>query len=154
MLTDNRPAAIMLAIFTAENLLAHKASSVCTEIQAPQNIAVAKFAKDRTTAKINHITGITLAGQLRRVGVSTMVPEKSCQGIVHGIYSGTSTEGLMQNLYASGTEIRTPRKMGRSETALITFAGFCIPLWCSIIKKNTSASSTNPKHSSAMPAYV
>ncbi|CAN7990159.1 unnamed protein product, partial [Ixodes hexagonus] len=129
VLTSYRPAAIMLATRTAANLLAHETDSVYIEIQDAQNIAVARHLKDTTTAKINRITGVTLGGQLRRVCVYTMAPDNSCKGIVHGIDNGTTTEQLMQDLRAPGTEIITARMMGRTETALITFEGSYVPLY-------------------------
>ncbi|KAH9382443.1 hypothetical protein HPB48_004295 [Haemaphysalis longicornis] len=54
-------------------------------------------------------------------------PTDSCGGVIHGVQANTPPEELAANLISTGASIISARMMGRTETALITFAGSTIP---------------------------
>ncbi|KAH9360787.1 hypothetical protein HPB48_018242 [Haemaphysalis longicornis] len=54
-------------------------------------------------------------------------PTDSCRGVIHGVQANTPPEELAANLISTGASIIAARMMGRTETALITFAGSTNP---------------------------
>ncbi|KAH9360700.1 hypothetical protein HPB48_011484 [Haemaphysalis longicornis] len=54
-------------------------------------------------------------------------PTDSCRGVIHGVQANTPPEELAANLISTGASIISARMMGRTEIALITFAGSTIP---------------------------
>lgn len=127
VLATHRPAALMMAIESAANLLQSEAKAIYVDVPRHQNIAVIKSLRDSATEKIVRVTGIYIGGQIRRVRIYATAPEDSCRGIVRGIEAGTTPEELMQHLCAPGTDVLSARMMGRSETALLTFRGTYVP---------------------------
>ncbi|KAH9370528.1 hypothetical protein HPB48_006281 [Haemaphysalis longicornis] len=85
VLATHRPAALMMAIESAANLLQSEAKAIYVDVPRHQNIAVIKSLRDSATEKIVRITGIYIGGQIRRVRIYATAPEDSCRGIVHGI---------------------------------------------------------------------
>ncbi|KAH9380671.1 hypothetical protein HPB48_000066 [Haemaphysalis longicornis] len=118
VLATHRPAALMMAIESAANLLQSEAKAIYVDVPRHQNIAVIKSLRDSATEKIVRITGIYIGGQIRR--------KTQCRGIVHESRP-VHAEELMQNLCAPNTDVLSARMMGRSETALLTFSGTYVP---------------------------
>ncbi|KAH9374125.1 hypothetical protein HPB48_005394 [Haemaphysalis longicornis] len=62
-------------------------------------------------------------------------PTELCRGVIHGVEANTPPEELAANLISTGASIISARMMGRTETALITFAGSPTPRY--VIYHNT-----------------
>ncbi|KAH9374448.1 hypothetical protein HPB48_016376 [Haemaphysalis longicornis] len=115
VLATHRPAALMMAIEIAADLLQSEAKAIYVDVPRHQNIAVISSLRDYATEKIVQIIGIYIGGQIRRVRVYATATEDLCRGIVHGIEAGTSPEELMQNLCAPNTDVLSARMMGGRE---------------------------------------
>ncbi|KAH9376830.1 hypothetical protein HPB48_009738 [Haemaphysalis longicornis] len=85
VLATHGPAALMMAIESAANLLQSEAKAIYIDVPHPQNNSLIKSLHDSASENIVRITGIYIGGQIRRVRIYATATEDSCRGIVPGI---------------------------------------------------------------------
>ncbi|KAH7985775.1 hypothetical protein HPB49_026277 [Dermacentor silvarum] len=73
------------------------------------------------------VASIILAGRIYAVAPYLAAPTNSCRGVIHGIAPDATQEELLRDLDSYQADILLARRMGNTNSALITFAGMHVP---------------------------
>ncbi|KAG0410744.1 hypothetical protein HPB47_012165 [Ixodes persulcatus] len=96
-------------------------------IRQDQNLAIVSTPDESVAVRAREIPGITIDGRQFEVQAYVALPDNSCRGVISGISPQTTTDQLMEGLYARETNILFARMMGRTNTAIVTFEGLSVP---------------------------
>lgn len=96
-------------------------------VQVAQNIALISTPSEIIATNLNKMASLTLGPHRYPISAYIASPDNSCKGIITGPDAGTTPTELLDHLLAPGVEILHARMMGRTATAIITFAGLKVP---------------------------
>ncbi|KAH9363381.1 hypothetical protein HPB48_006487 [Haemaphysalis longicornis] len=96
-------------------------------IRRDQNLVVVSTPDLDIAKKIQQITTLNMESKQYEVTAYIAVPDNSSKGIITGIAANTTTDELVEHLRSPNAEIIHARMMGKSTTALLTFAGLRVP---------------------------
>lgn len=98
-----------------------------TRVDEVQNIAIVSTPDEDLARNIRDLQSLHILGNEYEITAYIAAPDDSSRGVVHGIPPGTPISELIDNLHAPGYEILTARMLGKTSTALVTFAGKRVP---------------------------
>lgn len=123
------PSKLHAALSLAAKLSASEAPCFMVRIDDAKNLAFLLCKDAATTEKLRPVPAVTIDQRQHRLSIYQAAAQNSCKGVMHNIATGTNPETLMQNLSALDRDltILAARMMGRTATAIITFAGTHVP---------------------------
>lgn len=115
------------AISTAAQISDATQDRITYRIRKDQNLIVVSTPDLVIAKKIQQITTLNMSGKQYEVTAYIAVPDNSSKGVITGIAANTPTDELIDHLRSPNAEIIHARMMGKSTTALLTFAGLQVP---------------------------
>ncbi|KAH9372207.1 hypothetical protein HPB48_019212 [Haemaphysalis longicornis] len=98
-----------------------------TRVDEEQSIAIVSTPDEDLARNIRDLQSLHILSNDYEITAYIAAPDDSSRGVVHGIPPGTPISELIDNLHAPGYEILTARMLGKTSTALVTFAGKRVP---------------------------
>ncbi|KAH7945288.1 hypothetical protein HPB49_009035 [Dermacentor silvarum] len=96
-------------------------------VQVAQNTALISTPSEIIATNLNKMASLKLGPHRYPISAYIASPDNSCKGIITGRDAATTPTELLDYLLAPGVEILHARMMGRTATAIITFAGLKVP---------------------------
>ncbi|KAH9383604.1 hypothetical protein HPB48_025275 [Haemaphysalis longicornis] len=122
-----KPIAISQAIAAAAHLTPSELQDTLLQPQPDKNIISVSTFRMSALTKLRGLQSLRIQDTDIPLRAYLGAPTDSCRGVIHGVQANTPPEELAANLISTGASIISARMMGRTETALITFAGSTIP---------------------------
>ncbi|KAH7964979.1 hypothetical protein HPB49_002724 [Dermacentor silvarum] len=117
---------ILPAFIRAAKLSAHACADVSVHLRNRNRLAILKTHHIELASRLLSVESIMLAGRIYAVAPYLAAPTNSCRGVIHGIAPDASQEELLRDLDSYQADILLARRMGNTNSALITFAGMHI----------------------------
>lgn len=96
-------------------------------IDPDQNIAIIGTPSQAAANNLATLTVLHLGGKVYEVRAYQASPHDSVRGVIHGIPAEADSEYLMEMVCAHDATLIQARRMGKSNSALLTFAGKRLP---------------------------
>ena len=126
---------VVAAINSACRLSPAERNGITIRLRQDQNLAIVSTPNEGVAVRARAITSITIDGIQFEVQAYVAMPDNSCRGVISGISPDTTTDQLMDCLYARQTNIIYARMMGRTNTAIVTFEGLLFPYFINYDKR-------------------
>ncbi|KAH7977353.1 hypothetical protein HPB49_000851 [Dermacentor silvarum] len=118
---------ILPAFIRAAKLPAHTCADVSVHLRNRNRLAILKTHHIELASRLLSVESIVLAGRIYAVAPYLAAPTNSCRGVIHGIAHDATQEELLRDLDSYQADILLARRMGNTNSALITFAGMHVP---------------------------
>ncbi|KAH7978791.1 hypothetical protein HPB49_006767 [Dermacentor silvarum] len=118
---------ILPAFIRAAKLPAHTCADVSVHLRNRNRLAILKTHHIELASRLLSVESIVLAGRIYAVAPYLAAPTNSCRGVIHGIAPDATQEELLRDLDSYQADILLARRMGNTNSALITFAGMHVP---------------------------
>ncbi|KAH7978776.1 hypothetical protein HPB49_006733 [Dermacentor silvarum] len=118
---------ILPAFIRAAKLPAHTCADVSVHLRNRNRLAILKTHHIELARRLLSVASIILAGRIYAVAPYLAAPTNSCRGVIHGIAPDATPEELLRDLDSYQADILLARRMGNTNSALITFAGMHVP---------------------------
>ncbi|KAH7960240.1 hypothetical protein HPB49_018100 [Dermacentor silvarum] len=118
---------ILPAFIRAAKLPAHTCADVSVHLRNRNRLAILKTHHIELASRLLSVESIVLAGRMYAVAPYLAAPTNSCRGVIHGIAPDATQEELLRDLDSYQADILLARRMGNTNSALITFAGMHVP---------------------------
>ncbi|KAH7973731.1 hypothetical protein HPB49_004535 [Dermacentor silvarum] len=118
---------ILPAFIRAAKLPAHTCADVSVHLRNRNRLAILKTHHIELASRLLSVESIVLAGRIYAVAPYLAAPTNSCRGVIHGIAPNATQEELLRDLDSYQADILLARRMGNTNSALITFAGMHVP---------------------------
>ncbi|KAH7979632.1 hypothetical protein HPB49_010221 [Dermacentor silvarum] len=118
---------ILPAFIRAAKLPAHTCADVSVHLRNRNRLAILKTHHIELASRLLSVESIVLAGRIYAVAPYLAAPTNSCRGVIHGIAPDATQEELLHDLDSYQADILLARRMGNTNSALITFAGMHVP---------------------------
>ncbi|KAH7979097.1 hypothetical protein HPB49_008179 [Dermacentor silvarum] len=118
---------ILPAFIRAAKLPAHTCADVSVHLRNRNRLAILKTHHIELARRLLSVASIILAGRIYAVAPYLAAPTNSCRGVIHGIAPDATQEELLRDLDSYQADILLARRMGNTNSALITFAGMHVP---------------------------
>ncbi|KAH7952885.1 hypothetical protein HPB49_002327 [Dermacentor silvarum] len=105
----------------------HTCADVSVHLRNRNRLAILKTHHIDLVSHLLSVGSIMLAGRIYAVAPYLAAPPNSCRGVIHGAAPDTTPEELLRDLDCYQADILLARRMGNTNSALITFAGMHIP---------------------------
>lgn len=122
------PEKLLMAIATETNLPVG-AVNVKMRIDGDQNVLVVSTPSEATAMKLSKIKKLTIDGNSYEVASYAPAPDNSCKGVIHNIDLDTTPDTVLKRIEDPGYEVLTCRRLGNTETMVITFCGNRVPYY-------------------------
>lgn len=96
-------------------------------VNEQQNILVASTPYQSTASALSKIQKLTIGATTYAIASYGISPDNSCRGVIHSREKDATNEELLEAISAPGYEPLTCRRLGDSDTILITFIGKKVP---------------------------
>ncbi|KAH9372246.1 hypothetical protein HPB48_003453 [Haemaphysalis longicornis] len=117
-----------MAIATVANLPVG-AVNVKMRIDGDQNVLVMSTPSETTAMTLSNIKRLTIDGKSYEVASYAPSPDNSCKGVIHNIDLDTTPDTVLKRIEDPGYEVLTCRRLGNTETMVITFCGKRVPCY-------------------------
>ncbi|KAH7933017.1 hypothetical protein HPB49_006760 [Dermacentor silvarum] len=113
---------ILSALIRAAKLPVHTCADVSVYLRNRNRLAILKAHHIELVTRLLNVECIILAPYLA-------APTNSCRDVIHNVAPDTTPEELLHELHCYKADILLARRMGNTNSALITFAGTHIPFF-------------------------
>lgn len=96
-------------------------------INEQQNIIIACTCNEEDAVELSKIQLLRLAGKEVLVAAYPTLPTDVCRGIIHGVSPEASNGDIEREVQAPGFNILGARRLGKTNSAMIVFAGNKVP---------------------------
>ncbi|KAG0430413.1 hypothetical protein HPB47_022719 [Ixodes persulcatus] len=96
-------------------------------VNEQQSILVASTPYQSTASALSKIQKLTIGETTYAIASYSISPDNSCRGVIHSREKEATNEELLEAISAPGYEPLTCRRLGDSDTILITFIGKKVP---------------------------
>ncbi|KAH7979112.1 hypothetical protein HPB49_008255 [Dermacentor silvarum] len=118
---------ILPAFIRAAKLPAHTCADVSVHLRNRNRVAILKTHHIELASRLLSVESIMLAGRIYAVAPYLAASTNSCRGVIHGIAPDATQDELLRDLDSYQADILLARRMGNTNSALITFAGMHVP---------------------------
>ncbi|KAH9378860.1 hypothetical protein HPB48_014773 [Haemaphysalis longicornis] len=120
---------ILPALIRAAKLPAHTCADISLHLRHRDRLAVVKTHHVEVVNRLLRVQSITLAGRTHQVAPYLMAPTNSCRGVIHGIAPDATPDDLIRDLDCYQSDILSARRMGSTNSAILTFSGTHVPFY-------------------------
>ncbi|KAH9379045.1 hypothetical protein HPB48_001651 [Haemaphysalis longicornis] len=120
---------ILPAIILAAKLPAHTCADISLHLRHRDRLAVVKTHHVEVVNRLLRVQSITLAGRTYEVARYLMAPTNSCLGVIDGIAPDATPDGLLRDLDCYQSDVLSARRMGSTNSAILTFSGTQVPFY-------------------------
>ncbi|KAH9377688.1 hypothetical protein HPB48_013961 [Haemaphysalis longicornis] len=92
--------------------------------------------------KLSEIKKLTIDGNSYEVASYAPSPDNSCKGVIHNIDLDTTPDTVLKRIEDPSYEVLTCRRLGNTETMVITFCGKRVPYYVNSVVPRFAATST------------
>lgn len=96
-------------------------------IDPVQNIALISTPQQLAAQNLSKMNNLHINGTTVEIRAYEAAPADSVRGVIHSIPDDATTESLLQAIVAEGHQLLQARRMGKSASAVLTFAGSKLP---------------------------
>lgn len=122
------PEKLLMAIAT-EVKMPVGAVNIKMRVDGVQNVLVASTPCETTAMKLSEVKKLTIDGNSYEVASYAPSPDNSCKGVIHNIDLDTTPDTVLKRIEDPSYEVLTCRRLGNTETMVITFCGKRVPYY-------------------------
>lgn len=122
------PKTLLVAVLQEAQITDEK-PDIRLRVDEKQNVLTLSTSSEQNATALSKMSKITLNATDYGIASYGVAPDNSCKGVIYGIGHDTSPEEFLNEIEAPGYEALACRRLGESQSMVITFCGKRVPFF-------------------------